>query len=507
MNIRRIMTCDKVCGGYQIRRANRIFAETQMRLCQTAGLLGVIYKVCLTVQVCRMTDNLDGVFVCAYRTVRAHAPEYGGGQAFCGQLRFFCARQRCVGDIIDDANGEIVLRLVLLEVLKDGNNLTRCGVLGGQTVTAADNRNIAADFLEDGANVLIQRLAHGARLLGAVENSDFLDGLRQNLEEMLRRERTVQVNVYHTDFFALAHQEINRFGGGLCAGTHQDDDAFCILCTVVVKQLVRTAGNLADLVHVMLYRVRNGGNLGVTCFTALEEDVRIYGGAAGCRMLRIQRVLAECLEGIHVDQRAQIFVVQRFNLLNLVRRAEAVEEVQERHALVNGSQMSNGAQIHNFLRGGRSQHSKAGVADCHDVGMVTEDRQCMRRQRAGGDMEHARKHFACDFVHVRNHEQQTLRCRVRGGQSAGLERAVHGTGCAAFRLHFHNVYRLAEQIFFAVCCPLIHVFSHRGGRCDRVNARNLGKCVRNVRSSLVAVHDFDFLRHTIHLLKSNRIQY
>ena len=454
-----------------------------------------------------MTDNLDGVFVCAYRAVRTHAPEYGGGQTFCGQLRFFYARQRSMGDVIHDANGEVILWLVLLEVFKDGDNLTRRGVLGGQTVTAADNRNVAADFLENGANILIQRFAHGARLLGAVEYRNFLDGLWQSLEEVLRRERTVQVDVNHTDFFALAQQEINRFGGGFCAGTHQNNDALCVLCAVVVKQLVRAAGNLADLVHVMLNRVRNGGNLGVARFAALEKDVRIYGGAAGCRMLRIQRVLAECLEGIHIHQRAQIFIVQRFNLLNFVRRAEAVEEVQERHALVNGGQMRNGAQIHNFLRGGRSQHSKAGVADCHDVGMVTEDRQRMRRQRAGGDMEHARKHFACDFVHVRNHEQQTLRCRVRGGQSAGLERAVHGAGCAAFRLHFHNVYRLAEQIFFAVCCPLIYVLSHRRGRCNRVDARNLGKCVGNVRSSLVAVHDFDFLRHTIHLLKSNRIQY
>ncbi len=337
-----------------------------------------------------------------------------------------------MGDIIHDADGEVVLRLVLLQVFKYGNDLARCSVLGGQTVTAADNRNIAADFLEDGADVLIQRFAHSARLLGAVENRDLLDGLRQSLEEVLRGERAVQMNVNHTDLFALAHQEINGFGSGLCAGTHKDDDAFCILCAVVIKQLVRTAGNFADLVHVMLNSVRNGSNLGITCFTTLEEDVWIYGGAAGCRMLRIQRVLAESLEGVHVDQRTQILVIQRFNLLNFVRSTEAIEEVQECHALVDGSQMSNSAEIHNLLRRGRCQHGKTGVADCHNVGMVTEDGQCMSGKGTSGNVEYARKHLACDLVHVRNHEQQTLRSRVCGGQSTGLKRTVHGTGCAAF---------------------------------------------------------------------------
>ena len=52
-----------------------------------------------------------------------------------------------------------------------------------------------------------------------------------------------------------------------------------------------------------------------------------------------------------------------------------------------------------------------------------------------------------------------------------------------------SVYR-AEDVFLALCRPLVNVVRHRAGRGDRVNARNFRKRVGNIRGGVVAVHGF-----------------
>ena len=42
-----------------------VFAKTQVGFCDTAGFLGIIFKIRLCVLVCMVTDDFDGVFVCA----------------------------------------------------------------------------------------------------------------------------------------------------------------------------------------------------------------------------------------------------------------------------------------------------------------------------------------------------------------------------------------------------------------------------------------------------------
>ena len=81
-------------------------------------------------------------------------------------------------------------------------------------------------------------------------------------------------------------------------------------------------------------------------------------------MLRVQSALAECFNSIHVAHFLQILVIPNLDLLDLVGGTEAVEEVDERNAGLDGSQMSNCGQVHNFLRVGLSQHGKAGLTAC-----------------------------------------------------------------------------------------------------------------------------------------------
>ena len=456
------MAGHKVRRADQVRGADRVFAETQVGLGQAARLLGVIHKVSLAVQVGRVANDLDRVLVRADRAVRAHAPELCAGLAFGGGVDLLRQRQGGEGHVVNNADGEVVLRGLGLEVFVNRQDLARGGVLGGQAVAAADDLHRDAFFLVDRADILIERLAHCARLLGAVEHGDALAGRRHGGEEVLGRERAVQMHIDHADLFALRHQVIDGLLGGLGDRAHNDDDAVGIRRAVIIVQMIVAAGQLVDLLHVVLNSGRDRGDLLVACLAALEEDIRVDRGAAGGGVLRVERVLAECLEGVHVHQRAQVLVVERLDLLDLVRGAEAVEEVQHRHAAVDRGQVRDRAQIHDLLRRRGRQQREARVAYAHHVRMVAEDGECMRGQGTRGNVEHARQHLACDFVHVRDHEQQALRCGIGGGQRAGLQRTVYGAGRTALGLHLNDIDRLAEQVLFAVGRPFVHILRHRG---------------------------------------------
>ena len=75
-------------------------------------------------------------------------------------------------------------------------------------------------------------------------------------------------------------------------------------------------------------------------------------------------------------------------------------------------------------------------------------------------MDHARELLAGDFIHIRDHQQKTLRSGIGRRQRTGGQRAVNGTGGAGLRLHLHNLYLLAKQIDPAFCRPFIGQLRH-----------------------------------------------
>ena len=60
----------------------------------------------------------------------------------------------------------------------------------------------------------------------------------------------------------------------------------------------------------------------------------------------------------------------------------------------------------------RAEHREACLTASHYVLVVTEDTQRVRCQRTCRHVENARQQLTCNLVHVRNHQQQTLRCSV-----------------------------------------------------------------------------------------------
>ncbi len=178
----------------------------------------------------------------------------------------------------------------------------------------------------------------------------------------------------------------------------------------------------------------------------LEEDVAVLVAAAGVRVLRVERVVTESLDGVHVAHLLQILVVPHGDLLDLVGGTEAVEEVKERGRYPRWRQGEPQGQVHDLLDVALGQHGKAGLTTGHNVGVIAEDVQGVGSDGTRGNVEDARQLLARDLVHVRDHQQQTLRSGVGGGQSTGAQRTVNGTGCAGLGLHLDDLDRGAEDV-------------------------------------------------------------
>ena len=99
-------------------------------------------------------------------------------------------------------------------------------------------------------------------------------------------------------------------------------------------------------------------------------------------MLRIERVVAERFNGVPIDHFGKVGIVPCLNLLHLMRRAEAVEEMQEGHTALDGGHMCDRTEIHNLLHVAGAKHRKTGLTASHNVRVIAENVERMRSKRS-----------------------------------------------------------------------------------------------------------------------------
>ena len=488
-DISRSVASHEVCLMDIVGAADGAVAEAQVADGDAAGLLGVILEVCLDVLVGVVADDLDGVLVGANGTVAAQTPELGldGARSrSAGSGLFF---QGQIGQVVGDADGEVFLGLILSQLFEHSKCGSRRSILGAQAITtAADGDVSTASLCQSGDNVQIQGFTQSAGFLGTIQNGDLLDGLGDDGQQTICCEGTIQTDQDQADLFAVCVQVVHDFACHVSDGAHGDDDAVCIGSAVVVEQLVAGAQLLVDLVHILFNDRRHCIIILVASFTMLEEGVVVLVTALGGAMVGVQGAGTESGHSVHVNHVSQVSIIPNGQLLDLVRGTETVEEVQEGNAAFDGSQMSHRSQIHDFLGVGLSQHRKAGLTAGHDVFMVAEDVQSVGGQGTSSDVEDAGEQLACNFIHIGDHQQQALRCGVGGGQGAGGQGTVDGTGSASLGLHFDDLDRIAKDVLLTLSRPLIHVVGHGAGRSDRIDASHFGKCVGDPRSGVIGVH-------------------
>ena len=157
------------------------------------------------------------------------------------------------------------------------------------------------------------------------------------------------MNSYEAHFLAFGRQVVDNFADGFRHGAHGDDDALGIGSTVVVEQTIFATRDFADLLHVVLYDGRYFLIERIASLAVLEEVVGVLGHTAHNRIHGVHGAVAEFGQSLLVDKRSQVFIVQFLDFLDFVRGAEAVEEVDERHACLQRGKMCHTGQVHNLL--------------------------------------------------------------------------------------------------------------------------------------------------------------
>ena len=232
-------------------------------------------------------------------------------------------------------------------------NPGRVGVLRSQAETTAVHRHVVKGrAFQCSHHIQEQRLTQGAGLLGSIQHRNVLHRLRQGSQQMLGAEGAIQVHLDHAHFFAARVQKIYGFLNGVAHRTHSHNHTVCVRRAVVVEQLVVPPRQVADGLHVFLH---DGGQAvigAVAGLPVLEEGVRVLDGVADRGMLAVQGPGLEAADGVPVHQAAHVVVVQHLDLLDLMGGSEALEEVLEGDAALDGGEMGHGAQVHALLHAG-----------------------------------------------------------------------------------------------------------------------------------------------------------
>ena len=158
----------------QVGGMNRLGREAQVRDGHRTGLFRVVDEIALAVELGFLAHDLDGVLVGAHRAVRAQAVEHAAHHALAGigaEIRV--PLQAGVGEVVDDADGEMILRLVFFQFVEHALDHARREFLGRQAVASADHarhggelaRAAGAGFAKRRHHILVQRLAVCARFL------------------------------------------------------------------------------------------------------------------------------------------------------------------------------------------------------------------------------------------------------------------------------------------------------------------------------------------------------
>ena len=134
-----------------------------------------------------------------------------------------------------------------------------------------------------------------------------------------------------------------------------------------------TAGDLAQLVHVVLYGLGDSVVEGVGSLTLLEVDITILRRTTSHRGIRGERTVTELLDRLEVNEGTEVLHIDLLDLLDLVRGTEAVEEVEEGHTTVDRREVSYSSHILSLLYGVAAEHGEAGGTTGHHVLVITKD--------------------------------------------------------------------------------------------------------------------------------------
>ena len=300
------------------------------------------------------------------------------------------------------------------------------------------------------------------------------------------------------DFFSLLVQIINGFFYRAGSRPHQDHHASRVRGAHIIEQVVVASGLDGEAIHHILHNGRTRQIVGVARLPRLEKYIRILCRAAQNWTVRTEGALA--MSGnIFLFQQCQDGLVRDcLGLVDFVRGAKSVKEVEERDARLQRGQVGDQRHIAGLLHRIGRQHGIAGGAAGHHIRVVAKNRERMGRDGARRYMNHIRRQFARNFVHVGDHQQQPLRRRKCGAERACLQRSVHGARSSAFTLQFGDDGDRAPDVTAPFFLPLIGPLAHGGRGCNRINGDDFRQAISDRCRGFVSIqNDCFFFSHCL----------
>ena len=320
-------------------------------------------------------------------------------------------------------------------------------LLGRESVAAADHPGqLAASLRERRHDVLEERFRRRCGILRSIEHSDRANGGRERGDKGIRVEGPVQPHLDEPYGLARFAEPLDRLLRGADARSHEHEDALGLRIADVLEETVAAPCPLAEPRHLLLHDLRHRRVVRVGRLARLEEDVRVLRAAAKHRVVGRERAGAVGGDELGVEERAYVVLGEAIDRVELVRRSEPVEEVEEGDSRAQGRGVSNQCEVLRLLDGGGAEEREARRSGRHHVGVVAEDRERVGRDRPRRDVEHRRGELSGDLEHVREHEQEPLGGRERRRECSRLERPVDGARGAALALHLHDLRDHAPRI-------------------------------------------------------------
>ena len=118
-----------VCLIDEIGGTDLILPKAEMGYGDTAGFLGVVGEIALSIEIGLITDNLNGALVGTNGSVGSKAPELATDGAGILGNNPLVHRKRQIGYIVYDTNGKSIPGIIKLKVLEHTENLAWGGVL------------------------------------------------------------------------------------------------------------------------------------------------------------------------------------------------------------------------------------------------------------------------------------------------------------------------------------------------------------------------------------------
>ena len=310
---------------------------------------------------------------------------------------------------------------------------------------------------------------------------------RERREERLEIKGEKQPDGEDADLLAVRPEPVDGLGDRLDRATHRDDHALGLRVPVILEQMIRPARDGGKPVHDRLHHAGQVLIEPVHRLTTLKINIGILRRAAQGRPVRRHGPGPKRRDVRLVDDGAQVVVRERGNLGHLVRGAEPVEEMDERHPGAVAGGMGDQREVVRFLSAVAAQQSAPRGPAGHHILVVAEDGKSLRRQGAGADMHRERQQFAGDLVEVGDHQQEPLRSREGRRQRPAEQTAVHGAGHPALGLHLHDARHLAPEIGPAGGRPLVELLGHRRGGRDRVDRDQFIEAIGDGGHGLVGI--------------------